>query len=108
MKLLAKNAEDRYQTAAGLTVDLRKCLAEWESHRGIEPFPLGASDVSDRLVAPERLYGRQGLLMDEVYHHLKQPGTQALIISVVAVVAAGVCLYFARLLDREHEQNSGL
>jgi serine/threonine protein kinase len=49
MKLLAKNAEDRYQTAAGLTPDLRKCLAEWESHRSIEPFPLGADDVSDRL-----------------------------------------------------------
>ena len=59
MKLLAKNAEDRYQTAAGLTVDLRKCLTEWEFHRGIEPFPLGASDVSDRLVAPEKLYGRE-------------------------------------------------
>ena len=55
MMLLAKNAEDRYQTAAGLVVDLRKCLAEWEAHRGIEPFPLGASDVSDRLVAPEKL-----------------------------------------------------
>jgi PAS domain S-box-containing protein len=59
MKLLAKNAEDRYQTAAGLTIDLRKCSAEWESHRGIEPFPLGASDVSDRLMAPEKLYGRE-------------------------------------------------
>ena len=59
MKLLAKNAEDRYQTAAGLAVDLRKCLAEWESHRSIEPFPLGADDVSDRLMAPEKLYGRE-------------------------------------------------
>ena len=59
MKLLAKNAEDRYQTAAGLTIDLRKCSAEWELHRGIEPFPLGASDVSDRLMAPEKLYGRE-------------------------------------------------
>jgi hypothetical protein len=59
MKLLAKNAEDRYQTAAGLTVDLRKCLAEWESHRRMEPFPLGASDASDRLMAPEKLYGRE-------------------------------------------------
>src|SRR6202044_3561935 len=59
MKLLAKNAEDRYQTAAGLTVDLRKCLTEWESHRSIEPFPLGADDVSDRLMAPEKLYGRE-------------------------------------------------
>ena len=59
MKLLAKTAEDRYQTAAGLAVDLRKCLTEWESHRGIEPFPLGADDVSDRLMAPEKLYGRE-------------------------------------------------
>ncbi len=59
MKLLAKTAEDRYQTAAGLTVDLRKCLAEWESHRRIEPFLLGADDASDRLMAPEKLYGRQ-------------------------------------------------
>ena len=59
MKLLAKMAEDRYQTAAGLTVDLRKCLADWESHRSIDPFPLGASDVSDRLMAPEKLYGRE-------------------------------------------------
>jgi PAS domain S-box-containing protein len=59
MKLLAKTAEDRYQTAAGLTVDLRKCLAEWEAHRSIEPFPLGADDASDRLMVPEKLYGRQ-------------------------------------------------
>src|ERR1700719_3638205 len=59
MKLLAKTAEDRYQTAAGLTVDLRKCLADWESHHSIEPFPLGKQDASDRLLIPERLYGRE-------------------------------------------------
>ena len=59
MKLLAKTAEDRYQTAAGLTADLRKCLAEWESHRRVEPFQLGIDDASDRLMAPEKLYGRQ-------------------------------------------------
>jgi predicted ATPase len=59
MKLLGKNAEDRYQTASGLAVDLRQCLTEWESHRGIEPFPLGADDASDRLMAPEKLYGRE-------------------------------------------------
>src|ERR1700722_9231816 len=59
MKLLAKNAEDRYQTAAGLAVDLRKCLTQWESNRRIEPFPLGADDVPDRLLIPEKLYGRE-------------------------------------------------
>ena len=31
MKLLAKTAEERYQTAAGVERDLRRCLAEWET-----------------------------------------------------------------------------
>src|SRR5258708_3382510 len=59
MKLLAKNAEERYQTAAGLEADLRRCLAEWESHGRIDPFPLGAHDASDRLLIPEKLYRRE-------------------------------------------------
>src|SRR5712672_1893793 len=41
MKLLAKTAEERYQTAAGVEADLRRCLAEWESHGRIDPFSLG-------------------------------------------------------------------
>ncbi|MGA8705976.1 MAG: serine/threonine-protein kinase PknK, partial [Steroidobacteraceae bacterium] len=60
LKLLAKNAEDRYQTAAGLEADLRKCLDQSESQGRIDPFPLGTHDVPDRLVIPERLYGREG------------------------------------------------
>jgi serine/threonine protein kinase len=59
MKLLAKNAEERYQTAPGLEADLRRCLAEWQSHGRIDPFPLGAHDASDRLLIPEKLYGRE-------------------------------------------------
>ena len=38
MKLLAKTAEDRYQTAAGLEHDLERSLAEWEHAGRIEPF----------------------------------------------------------------------
>ena len=53
MKLLAKTAEDRYQTAAGLEADLRRCLSEWQSHGRIDPFPLGAHDASDRLLIAE-------------------------------------------------------
>ncbi|MFL9934109.1 AAA family ATPase [Paraburkholderia sp. RL18-103-BIB-C] len=59
MKLLAKTAEDRYQTAAGVEADLHRCLAEWASHGCIDPFEVGAHDESDRLMIPERLYGRQ-------------------------------------------------
>src|SRR5262249_147755 len=59
MKLLAKSADDRYQTAAGLEGDLRGCQTEWEMQRRIDDFPLGAHDTPDRLVIPEKLYGRQ-------------------------------------------------
>src|SRR5258708_18604262 len=58
MKLLAKTAEDRYQTAAGLEHDLRRCLADWEAARRIAEFPLGEGDRPDRLLIPEKLYGR--------------------------------------------------
>ena len=37
LKLLAKTAEERYQTAAGLERDLRRCLAEWEAQHGSSP-----------------------------------------------------------------------
>jgi hypothetical protein len=59
MQLLAKNPEERYQTAGGLEADLRRCLEEWQSHSPIDPFPLGAHDASDRLLIPEKLYGRE-------------------------------------------------
>ena len=60
MKLLAKTAEDRYQTAAGVERDLGRCLAEWDVHHRIDDFPLGEHDTPDRLLIPEKLYGRAG------------------------------------------------
>ncbi|MGY3412668.1 serine/threonine protein kinase [Bradyrhizobium sp. GM5.1] len=58
MKLLAKTAEERYQTAAGLEHDLQHCLAAWANHARIDPFELGTDDTPDRLLIPEKLYGR--------------------------------------------------
>jgi PAS domain S-box-containing protein len=58
MKLLAKTAEERYQTAAGVESDLRRCCAEWETQRRINGFALGEHDTPDRLMIPEKLYGR--------------------------------------------------
>src|SRR5262252_638609 len=59
MKLLVKRPEDRYQTAAGLESDLRRCQSEWDAQRPIDDFPLGEHDIPDRLLIPEKLYGRQ-------------------------------------------------
>src|SRR5215510_6682739 len=47
IKLLAKRAEDRYQTAAGLESDLRACQTQWKAQRWIDAFPLGARDTPD-------------------------------------------------------------
>ncbi len=43
----------------GLAFDLRRCLSEWEAFERIGAFPLGTHDVPDRLLIPERLYGRE-------------------------------------------------
>ncbi len=59
LKLLAKGAEDRYQTAAGLAQDLERCLSEWKTDRTIADFALGTRDASGRLRFQEKLYGRE-------------------------------------------------
>ncbi len=59
LRLMAKTAEERYQTAEGLEADLRHCLSELEMRGRIDPFPLGTHDIADRLLIPERLYGRE-------------------------------------------------
>ncbi|NEO89831.1 MAG: AAA family ATPase [Moorea sp. SIO3G5] len=57
-KLMAKNAEDRYQSALGLKYDLETCLSQWQETGRVEPFDLGTQDICDRFVIPEKLYGR--------------------------------------------------
>ncbi len=58
MKLLAKTAEERYQTATAVERDLGRCLADWQARGYIGDFPLGQQDTPDRLLMPEKLYGR--------------------------------------------------
>jgi PAS domain S-box-containing protein len=59
MKLMAKNAEDRYQSALGIKYDLEQCLSQWQTTGSITNFTLGQQDVSDRFLIPEKLYGRE-------------------------------------------------
>jgi PAS domain S-box-containing protein len=58
-KLMAKNSEDRYQSALGLKHDLEKCLIQWQKTGEITDFILGQQDISDRFIIPEKLYGRE-------------------------------------------------
>ena len=82
MKLLAKTAEERYQTAAGVEHDLRRCRAEWETRGRIDEFPLAEHDVPDRLLIPEKLYGRSrevAALLGS-FHHVVATGAPELVL----------------------------
>ncbi len=59
LKLLSKNAEDRYQSEKGLLDDLDRCIEEFRKTQNIESFDLGQSDFSHTFYISEKLYGRQ-------------------------------------------------
>ncbi len=59
MKLMAKNAVDRYQSAYGLQADLETCWQQWQTNGKISPFPLGRHDNSDTFQLSKKLYGRE-------------------------------------------------
>ena len=59
MKLLAKTAEERYQSGRGIQADLEACLKQLQHIGSIEPFPLANQDISDKFQLPQKLYGRE-------------------------------------------------
>src|SRR5436190_5234794 len=63
-KLLAKAAEDRYQSAFGLKQDVDRCLSEWAAKRTISTFDLAQQDVPDRFFISQKLYGRDREVAD--------------------------------------------
>jgi predicted ATPase/serine phosphatase RsbU (regulator of sigma subunit)/tRNA A-37 threonylcarbamoyl transferase component Bud32 len=59
MKLMAKNAEERYQSAFGIRVDLAECLYQLETKGNISDFTVATQDISDQFQIPQKLYGRE-------------------------------------------------
>lgn len=59
MKLLAKHADDRYQSASGLLFDLRRCEDEFTEKGTISLFETGKRDVRFRMVVPDEMFGRE-------------------------------------------------
>lgn len=81
-RLLAKAPEDRYQTAAGLAVDLQLCARAWREHGHIEPLTLGSADVAAQLRFPDRLYGRdaEAALLQAGLHRVTHEGGSRLVL----------------------------
>jgi predicted ATPase/transcriptional regulator with GAF, ATPase, and Fis domain len=59
MKLLSKNAPQRYQSALGLRADLEHCRRDWILGQHIASFPLAQQDIANRFLLPQKLYGRE-------------------------------------------------
>ena len=59
LRLLAKNAEDRYQSCAGILDDLQTCAKNLEQDGQEGDFELGRSDHLGRVQVPQKLYGRE-------------------------------------------------
>ncbi|AFY57595.1 putative ATPase [Rivularia sp. PCC 7116] len=59
IKLMAKNAEERYQSALGLKYDLDNCLYQLKETGKIIDFEIAQKDICDRFLIPEKLYGRE-------------------------------------------------
>lgn len=58
-RLLAKSPQERYQTTRGLLYDLEQCLEQWTMNGEIRDFEVGSNDISDTLLIPQSLYGRE-------------------------------------------------
>lgn len=59
IKLMSKNAEDRYQTISSLKQDIERCYKEYKETGNISNFNLGEKDISDEFKIAQKLYGRE-------------------------------------------------
>ncbi|MDM9581322.1 AAA family ATPase [Nostoc sp. GT001] len=83
MKLMAKNAEDRYQSALGLKFDLEKCLSQLQEIGRVKSFELGQRDICDRFIIPEKLYGRQAEVESllDAFERVSQGSTEIILVA---------------------------
>jgi predicted ATPase/signal transduction histidine kinase/FixJ family two-component response regulator/tRNA A-37 threonylcarbamoyl transferase component Bud32 len=83
MKLLAKNAEDRYQSAAGLKFDLETCLMKLQTTGTISDFIPGSADKAGQLLIPQKLYGRETEVdtLLETFERISSGKTEMMLVS---------------------------
>ncbi len=82
-KLMAKKAEDRYSSSAGLVQDLEKCREQWARNGRVEDFSLGEGDISGKFHIPQKLYGRDEeiALLQESFTRVAAGGAEMLMVA---------------------------
>jgi len=83
MRLMAKNAEERYQSDDGLLSDVEECLRQLRRTGRVRDFALGRHDVSERFHVPQRLYGRESELsvLNEAFRYVSCGARRLVLVS---------------------------
>ena len=83
MKLLAKNPEDRYQSARGIEADLSECLTRLQNTGHIKTFPLARHDISDKFQVSRKLVGRETEIntIETAYDRVSRGGKELLLVA---------------------------
>ena len=82
-KLMAKSADDRYHSAAGLKADLDRCLAIVTGSAASHDFVAGAQDTPDRFALPQRRYGQNAALAQlmEAFENVSHGSRELVLVS---------------------------
>lgn len=83
LKLMSKNAEDRYSSAASLRADLEECQRRWKASERVAPFPLDTHRDRVAFQLPQKLYGREaeGRKLLEAFDRVAKGATELLLVS---------------------------
>ena len=76
MKLLSKNAEDRYQTASGLKADLDSICKRLAKGEPLDSTKVGELDNTSQFIVPEKIYGREEVVgkLEQAYENVSKNG----------------------------------
>ena len=82
LKLMAKNAEDRYQSALGLKADLEICLEQYSTTGTVTAFTLGQVDDLAQFNIPQKLYGREAQVeaLLSAFKHISQGSCELVLV----------------------------
>jgi len=82
-KMLAKNAEDRFQSAAGVLHDLKTCLEDLQNNGTITNFPIALRDMSSKFQLVQKLYGREAEIarLLHAYEHCSRGAVQMMLVA---------------------------
>ncbi|GGK67858.1 AAA family ATPase [Amphritea balenae] len=105
LKLLAKDASQRYQSSFGLSQDLQRCLSYWLTQRDIPLFSIAQQDISEQFAIPQRLYGRAATIQ-KLRNSFDRAGLQQQeVIFITGYAGVGKSSLVHELRHYIHEQN---